>query len=708
MAIKDYLSHFHPTNIGEVDADIQLYVSKIGDDNNPGTETKPFLTIERSLIELINVRKSSPNSSVSICINEGTYQTRGLQITKEMSGSTNAPVTIYGKGYVHISGGITIDKNDFKKVAGDVKQRLSTKARSHVYVADLKKMGIGIDDYGPLFPIGWFQTTDMYDNIKQGNACECFCNGSRMTLARYPKDSELSLGEIIDEGENYMREPREIFAVWSKRRNPFPGIYKMEEKDRKHISKWAPSNDIWMAGYPGIDWADLSARVKIDPNEGTIRPELVSRYGAKKGTPYHFFNVLDELNAPGEWYLDRDNALLYVWPTTSIDDAIIELSLSEKAVITISDTSYITLEGLDVGCGRVDGISIENSSYINVIRSEISNVGGNGVTIVGDHNMVRECEIHHTGKGGVHITGGNRETLTPGACMVDNNHIHDFAIIHLTMYPGVALYGVGNICSHNEIHNAPHMAVYYSGNDHVIEYNYIHEMVLRSSDAGAIYGGRDWTMCGIVVRYNVLENIGAGKYKPTAIYWDDAISGQTAYGNFIMGAGDNGIKLGGGRDLSAKYNIIINTTEPIHFDDRLREAVIKNGWAREVIVPENSVMWQYLHAVPFKSQVWADRYPHLARISEDRNNVDSIEFAGNPSYGDVENNIIVHDGKRSMMVTKDVLLFSKVENNPVFKTIDEVGFVNPADGNYNLKSDAPVLRKIPDFPNIPFASIGQY
>ena len=39
------------------------------------------------------------------------------------------------------------------------------------------------------------------------------------------------------------------------------------------------------------------------------------------------------------------------------------------------------------------------------------------------------------------------------------------------------LSGIGNTVSHNEIYNAPHMGVYYTGNENVMEYNYIHDVV---------------------------------------------------------------------------------------------------------------------------------------------------------------------------------------------------------------------------------------
>ena len=60
---------------------------------------------------------------------------------------------------------------------------------------------------------------------------------------------------------------------------------------------------------------------------------------------------------------------------------------------------------------------------------------------------------------------------------------------------GVSIQGVGNRAAHNLIHNAPHNAIIFGGNDHVIEFNEIHDVVLESDDQGGVdmFGdGKHW------------------------------------------------------------------------------------------------------------------------------------------------------------------------------------------------------------------------
>ena len=50
--------------------------------------------------------------------------------------------------------------------------------------------------------------------------------------------------------------------------------------------------------------------------------------------------------------------------------------------------------------------------------------------------------------------------------------------------------------AHNLIHDLPHAAVVYTGNDHTIEFNEVHNVALDSGDAGAFYTWNDWTSRG--------------------------------------------------------------------------------------------------------------------------------------------------------------------------------------------------------------------
>ena len=157
-----------------------------------------------------------------------------------------------------------------------------------------------------------------------------------------------------------------------------------------------------------------------------------------------------------------------------------------RPLIEAKDISGFTLAGVELKCCRADAVSIQGNG--NTVRDcFINNVASYAVRINGYDNLVKGNEITRTGTGAVSIAGGDRNTLTPGNNIAEDNYVHDWAEVQEMYTPAFNIQGVGNICRHNEMRRAPHMAITYGGNDHVIEYNLIVDCVRVSSDAGAIY-----------------------------------------------------------------------------------------------------------------------------------------------------------------------------------------------------------------------------
>ena len=81
--------------------------------------------------------------------------------------------------------------------------------------------------------------------------------------------------------------------------------------------------------------------------------------------------------------------------------------------------------------------------------------------------------------------------------------------------------GFGQRASHNLIHDHPHCAILFTGNDHLIEFNEIHHIALETGDnAGAIYSGRDYTFRGNRIRYTFVHDTGGVGMGRMGIYMD--------------------------------------------------------------------------------------------------------------------------------------------------------------------------------------------
>ena len=71
--------------------------------------------------------------------------------------------------------------------------------------------------------------------------------------------------------------------------------------------RWADTNDIWIHGYWAYDWANSYEHVaSIDTQKRLIKTDPPhGNYGFRTGQRFYFLNILEELDEPGEWYLDR-------------------------------------------------------------------------------------------------------------------------------------------------------------------------------------------------------------------------------------------------------------------------------------------------------------------------------------------------------------------------------------------------------------------
>lgn len=267
-------------------------------------------------------QKARTLKNATVIVEKGIYR-ESLEFDERDSGTT-----YIGESAV-ITGGLEVPYFETKDIPDNIKERLTVKASEKVRSIDLTSYGLTKDDWGEICPIGAYNTASKYDNANIGVNLEVFSGGKRMNIARYPNEGYLKFDDILDQGEPSEYPCQNYWKGWHEKRNHRGGAYIIDRETNKRIATWKNPENAWMFGYFFWDWADASTPItKIDIVNRTVYPEYVAIFGARKGGEYYFYNILEELDAPGEYYLDRENGMLYVYPYGETDT--IEIALSEK------------------------------------------------------------------------------------------------------------------------------------------------------------------------------------------------------------------------------------------------------------------------------------------------------------------------------------------------------------------------------------------
>ena len=355
----------------------------------------------------------------------------------------------------------------------------------------------------------------------------------------------------------------------------------------------------------------------------------------------------------------------------------------------------MTLHGFVVEAGLGDGLSVAGGRNNRIESCEVRNFRQVGVRVAGGTgHCVEGCDIHDTGTGGLVLEGGDRKTLTPAGHRAVNNHIWRFSQHQLSYASGITLGGVGNRATHNLLHDAPHMAVGINGNDHLFEYNIVRDVCTASDDSGALYKGRNPSARGNIIRYNFWQDIGSPMGHGTAaIYFDDGDGGDTVLGNIFVrcgypGKGSFGTVFNhGGHDNIAENNIFVDCKRA------LGSAPWNDKRWMETIAGGHGCYWQrlLLKDVDITRPPYTERYPALLGFMNPN--------PGQPRVNHAKNNVLV----RCQQVSSGNWKYTPDE---MWITDQDPGFVNVAQGNFQLRADAELFKRLPGFKPIPFATIG--
>lgn len=675
---------------------VSFYVSPTGSDAAEGTLKRPFRSIRRALEKS---REISWEQAVEIYLRAGVYE---QETTLEVNRS-NLRIAPYQQEQVMISGGRRLSASALKPIKEqEVLRRLQPQVRKQIREIDFAAAGLSLAD---LHATG-------FGRPSEAAWTEVFVNGQSLRLARWPNDSTVRIGKVLESG-----------MTADGKSGALPVFSYFEDRP----SHWQETDNLWISGYFAHGYADDMIRVaRVDTLQKTIRTAQHTVYGFMTGAPWRQWfalNLLEELDVPGEYVIDAQKKKIYLFPP---EDKVNELQVSvlEGPVMAIEHCEGVQVEGITFGYGRYIGIYLENTHRVLIKGCVVRNMGGVGISIgkgalqfgneqghqqggtatsrvVGDllgkmyqdilfnreggtGNGIEDCHIYNVGAGGISLGGGDRASLTPAGNYVKNCRIHRYNRIEKSYRPGIWIDGVGNKVSQCSIYDAPSMAILFHGNNHVIEWCDITQVCSEVDDQGAVYYGRDPSEQGNVIRYCYFHEL-SPRHRVTATYHDDGACGAEVYGNIYYKAGSLPVLIGGGHDNRYHHNLFIDSPVAIHVDNRMQ------GWGKGMVA-KGGIIDQRLQTVNHKEAPYAVAYPALATYwdndpSYPRGNV----IAGNLFYK--IGNVV--DGCTEWL---------ELCNNWVTRT--DPGFVDPSDPLKGFREDALIYRQIQGFPLLPFKEIG--
>lgn len=520
-----------------------IYIAANGVDSNSGTKAKPMASLQGAQRVVRASIKAGLKEPVNVIIGGGTYYVaEPLSLTPEDSGTAECPVTWQAAKdeKVILSGGV------------DIKDTWKNSDKKGIWYVDVPAVKEGL-------------------NFRQ-----MFVEGKRAIRARYPNKSEenpflYATGGGIDHAKI---DPKLVKASWA---GPDAQI--------NVVAQWMFFNQ----------WNTVTA---VDAKSGRIDFADSERHGKiTKGNWFWIEGVKEELDEPGEWYLNSKAGRLYYMPKPGVNPNTLKIVASRLNAIVYAKgdvekkthVEYVNFEGLQFRhttftLGHIEArvhtdaaIRLDNAKNCRIENCHFENIGGYALWLHLDsqRNVFDNNTVLHSGGGGVLLTGSrfsymdDSKLFTPGKVaatvapilnrITRNTVKHCGKIryygggVHLDSRPASMAMMPGNYIAHNYFVDLSRNGIFAFRNQggNIIEYNHIHDAMQTTIDGACIHFA---TMNHLNAPNYILNNWlydiwgywqkPGGKpkrYLAKGVFLDWATSNTTVKNNYIYNSGGEAI-----------------------------------------------------------------------------------------------------------------------------------------------------------------------
>lgn len=347
-------------------------------------------------------------------------------------------------------------------------------------------------------------------------------------------------------------------------------------------------------------WKDEMLPVEsYDASTGLLKFGKPTSMTVNEGDRYFFENVIEALDSPGEWYLDKAEGKLYYIPYEGETAENLTLWGSDtQTLISVDGVDGISFEGIifrgngfeisperDFSQAAYDApscITYNNAKGFRIKNCEFRDIAacavffGKAVRKAG----VYSCVFEDIGAQAVYIRGENvpaesenvTKDITVSNCIISGYGKQYYNAVGL-----LVIHACSVMLSNNEIHDGYYTAIsvgWVWGYDYNVTYaNTISNNLIYDigqgwlSDMGGIYtlGNQSGTVISGNVIHNVAADPGEGGYGGWGIYLDEGSSYIKVEKNLVYSCGNDGYHLHYG-----SYNRVRNNIFALNGDSQMR------------------------------------------------------------------------------------------------------------------------------------------
>lgn len=625
-----------------------IYVSASGSDKNgDGTQSSPFATLEKA-----RDYTKDANGDITVNIAGGEYfvDTKFV-INSDYSGNENKTITYKGENNTVFTGTKKVNSTDLKKVT-DPKtlKRLKNSVRGSVLELDLN---------GYCTP---------------SKNTELILNNEKLTLSRYPNSGFINAQNDSSDA---------TFTV-----------------NDTSVSSWKNTDNIRLRGSLNAQYNWGSAEIK-EISQTTVTATENVRNGAK----LYFENVLEELDAVGEYAIDMGAGKLYCILPNDYENQSIEITtgklnsefiyLSNVNNVTFENISFKGLNGNAFLMQNCNNVTVKNCDFRfldtqNAIKIEAS------TNITLDGNNAYELAgrfVTFSGKGGKTITADNIKII--------NNVLLNCATSYYSggvIHSGIATTGVadnvGNTIENNIIgdSSATH-AIHAIGVNNQITKNEMYNVSRQINDGGAVYFGKSNTKYGNEVSYNYIHHLrkekidtndkNEGEILYAALYSDDGFGGVNMHHN-VMYEMYHPIHIGMGMNNKFDNNMFIGINRGIRAQSRM-------SWSAD-LYGNDGQLYKDTKSIVEGSETSAYKTAFNGALAESLTRKPffapwNSQIVGNVTFGDVNPVSETPKHKENDQTIDELETYDgKVENNTQV-SYNASYFTDPDKQDFTLKSD---------------------